>query len=658
MALAIACALVLIPASWLGWLAMQSVQRHFGEAYAENLTLLNREQLLAPIRQDLTLSQRLAASPVLQRWLEQDTNLDRRDLFFAEAESYRQALGDHAYFVISNDSLQYYFNSDDEPFSPAPRYQLDRDDPADNWYFRLVDSSDTYQININTDHQLGITRVWINVPVRNEAGQTLGLTGGSLDLSRFLAALGERARPGVTPILARADGAIQAHPDPERIAFNTAAQQVEATQSLAGLVADEQRPQLQAVLQAARDNPDGVALTSLTVDGTEQIVAVSHIRDLDWYGLTTLDLRVAHVIAPHWFWMAGAGLVVVLAILLAAFGFGVERLVLQPIRRLQYSARAIADGHYSVRLPPPSDDEIGDLSRTFGEMADRVQRHTNELEDRVRERTSELEAANVAMAQAQKKIGDSIDYASLIQRAILPSRQLTQSLGPNHFVLWRPRDVVGGDFYIFHEDGDTWLLGIVDCAGHGVPGALMTMLARAAVDLAIQECGPGDPARLLRRIDTVMRAMLADSQLPRGLATNAEAGLVFVDRRQRLLRYAGARISLYASDGQSVEEYRGGRRSLCDRRVGDYHNTELPLRSHTTYYLTTDGFLDQAGGEQGYGFGNQRFRELLRALAAQPVSHQAEAFDAALQAYQGKQPQRDDITLLSFRFDATTDTLT
>ncbi|KAG1544631.1 hypothetical protein G6F50_013843 [Rhizopus delemar] len=81
------------------------------------------------------------------------------------------------------------------------------------------------------------------------------------------------------------------------------------------------------------------------------------------------------------------------------------------------------------------------------------------------------------MAAAHKKIGDSIDYASLIQRAILPDRQLTQSLGAHHFVLWKPRDVVGGDFYVFRSDGVNCLLGIMDCAGHGVPGALMTMLA-------------------------------------------------------------------------------------------------------------------------------------------------------------------------------------
>lgn len=649
-ALAIACVVVLLPASWLGWLAMQSVQRHFGEAYAQNLALLNRERLLAPVRTDLALSLRLAASPITQRWIEHDQNPALRELFFAEAETYRQALHDRAYFLVSDESLHYYFNSEAEPTSITPRYQLDRNDPADEWYFRVAGSELPYQININTDQQLGLTRVWINVPIRNAEGHTLGLAGSSLDLSRFLSSLGEQAADGITPILARADGAIQAHPDRDRIAFNTAAHEVTAGHSLAGLVPASEQPDLQQALEAARNDPLGVTLTSLTVDGVDQIVAITYIPDLDWFGFTALDLRSAHVISPYWFWLAVAGLALLLASLLSIFGYGVERLVLRPIRQLQQSARALAAGNYHVSLPSQA-DEIGDLSRSFGEMARRVEQHTRELEDRVRHRTRELEAANLAMAQSQTKISQSIEYAALIQSAILPDRQLAQAFGANHFVIWQPRDVVGGDFYVFYESHDVWLLGLVDCAGHGVPGALMTMLVKAALDRVIQECRLENPAELLQHVDQVMRAMLANSHLPRGLATNAEAGLLLADKAKRQLRYAGARIPLYTSDGQEVQEYRGDKRALCDRRVGKYHNIDLPLCTNTTYYLTTDGFLDQAGGEQGFGFGSSRFRRMLQANANLPLAQQAHGFKAALAAYQGSQPQRDDITLLAFRFN-------
>jgi sigma-B regulation protein RsbU (phosphoserine phosphatase) len=380
-------------------------------------------------------------------------------------------------------------------------------------------------------------------------------------------------------------------------------------------------------------------------------MSVAHVPELDWYIVTAVDPSAAQVVDTHWLWAALVCIVLLMAALMAAFGYGVERLVLRPIRRLQQSARAVADGNYKVVLPQRGNDEIADLSRAFNDMAARISAHTATLEDRVRERTIELEAANRAMAIAQKNLGASIDYASLIQRAILPDRQLTHSLGEHHFVLWRPRDVVGGDFYIFRPDGDNCLLGIMDCAGHGVPGALMTMLARAAIDTAIQETGPADPALILARCDGAMRGMLEEAHLPRALATSADAGLVYVDRARRRLVFSGARLSLYVSDGTRVYEHKGARRSLLDKRQGIFTNLELPLDPGHTFYLVTDGFLDQAGGDRGYGFGNDRFRDMLAEHAAQPLADQPELFTRTLAAYQGNHPQRDDITMLSFRFE-------
>ncbi|MNX73132.1 Stage II sporulation protein E (SpoIIE) [compost metagenome] len=145
--------------------------------------------------------------------------------------------------------------------------------------------------------------------------------------------------------------------------------------------------------------------------------------------------------------------------------------------------------------------------------------------------------------------------------------------------------------------------------------------------------------------------MLADAQLPRALATNTDAGLVYIDRPAGRLRYAGAKISLYASDGETLREVPGGKRALGDKRVGRYENIDVQLEAGWTYYLATDGFLDQAGGEHGFGFGNTRFAEMLKRHARRPLTEQAAAFSHALAEYQGGRPQRDDITLLSFRFE-------
>lgn len=648
LALALACLLVLVPALFIGWQLTERVRAHFGQAYADNLTLLNRQRILAPIAVDFALSLRLAQSEITRQWLRNEEIPSHRALFFSEAEGYRADLRDHAYFVASARSGDYYFNDDSSPVSGSPRYTLDPDDPADSWFYASMGSSAPYNININPDAKLGVTRVWINAAVR-DGKQTLGMIGASIDLTEFLQSLAGSGREGVLPMVIDNSGAIQAHPDRSRIAFNSGATPASSHVTVFDGLEPAAAQLLMDAMESARMDPDMAHSVRMQGSGHRHLASIAYAPELDWYVLTYVDPAAAQVVGVRWLWSALAGTVFLMALLLAAFGYGVERMVLRPIRRLQQSARAIADGRYDIRLPTHGGDEIGDLGRAFGAMADQVSKHTALLEDRVRERTAELETANTAMALAHKKIGDSIEYASLIQRAILPERELLQAFGAQHFVLWRPRDVVGGDLYVYRADGDNCLLGIMDCAGHGVSGALMTMLARAAIDLAIQDVGPTDPAAVLTRCDRAMRAMLAEAQQPKALATSVETGLVYIDRHAGRLLFAGARLSLYASDGRQVREYPGGRRPLLDTRTEPYRNTEVPLEAAHSFYLVTDGFLDQAGGERGYGFGNERFRAMLTEHGALPLTEQLAVFCRVLSEYQGSHPQRDDITLLSFQ---------
>ncbi|MCQ4348910.1 biofilm regulation protein phosphatase SiaA [Pseudomonas stutzeri] len=651
LALLLACVLALIPAILLGWRAMEDIRQHFGEAYARNFTLLHRERILAPLARELALARRFADAQLTRRWLQDEGDAQRRAEFFAEAEGYQRDFRDRSWFVISATTRHYYFAEAGTPGSERPRYLLDPADPQDAWFFASVAAAEDYNLNVNVDHKLKVTKVWFNVPVHDGA-RVLGLAGTGLDLSDFLERFMVSREAGVTPMILAVDGAIQAHPDRARIAYSSGAGQAVGQ----GLIFDQlggpaERRALQEAMRRAEAEPDGVQLLHASLDGQPRLLALSYIAPLRWHLLTAVDLHAAQLLDQRWLWPLLGTLVVLLAALLLGFAYALERLLLQPLRSLKQSAKAIAAGHYATSLPPARGDEIGELSTAFASMAEQVRRHTAELEGKVRERTRALEQANREMVAAHKQIDDSIDYASLIQRAILPDRQLSAALGEHHFVLWKPRDVVGGDFYVYRESGDGCLLGVVDCAGHGVPGALMTMLARAAIDHAIAVAGVDDPAAILRETDRTVRGMLREEQMSRALATNMDAGLVWVDRATRRLRFAGAKIALYASDGFEVREYKGARRALADKRQGEYENLEIELPRGWTCYLCTDGFLDQAGGEHGFGFGSRRFADLLRAHAQRPLAEQAERFVARFDAYRGERPQLDDITVLSFRFD-------
>lgn len=650
LALILALLLAALPAGLIGWQLLDGVRGYFGAAYARNATLLDRERILAPLARDLALSQRFADMAVVGEFLADRADADKRQRLFREAEGVRALLQDRALFLIDRGSGDYYYNEPGRAFSDAPRYQLEADDPEDAWFFAMMASSLPYNLNVNYDAKLGSTRIWINVMVR-EDGSPIGLAGASLDLSGFLQRFIGNAGAGVTPMIINGQGAIQAHPDRSRIALNSAGATVERRQTVFDLLPLSDEPALRQALEQSRADPEQAVLVSLPLDGRAQLLAIGYIPALDWHVLTAVDLRAAAVLGAEWARPALGALALLLMLLLAGFAWLMERWVLQPLRQLQRSAHAVAEGRYEVDLDFDRDDEVGQLGKAFAGMADKVRRHTSELEHKVRERTAALQASHAEVLQAHRKIDDSINYASLIQRAILPERELDALLGDRHHVLWRPRDVVGGDFYVCRAAPEGFLVGVMDCAGHGVPGALMTMLARSTIDHAMTRQGLCDPARILQQADASLRQLLADAQLSRALATNTDAGLVYVDRSRAEIVFAGAAIDLFHSDGDGVEQLRGSRRALGDRRRGEYVNQCLPLRRDATYCLVTDGLLDQAGGEYGYGFGSGRFRRWLQAHAREPLQAQADSLAATLAAWQGDTPQRDDITVLSFRLD-------
>ena len=648
----VAFLLVFIPAVGMGWQIMSGVQEHFGNAFARNFTQLNRQHILVPLSRDLALAQRFADSILMQQWLSNEDDEQDKAMLFRESEGYIKDFSSHSFFIISARSGAYYYREANRPFDGQPEYILAANNPDDAWVYNVLANGHKVNINVNHDTRLETTRVWSNILIEDQ-GKVLGLAGTGIDLTEFIDQFIATDEVGVTPMIIDEQGAFQAHPDKDYIAIGSATGSDVQSRTLLAQLPEAQRPQLQTLMAQAKSSPNQVSIDSFTLADKRQLVAMSFIPELGWYVVTAIDLDAAQILESVWLTASLLAFVIMLVLLLLALAYAVERLILRPLRQLQSSASAIADGNYQMSLPPSKGDEIGDLSTAFSVMANKVQTHTQELEHKVRSRTSELEAVNNQMRQAHQQINDSIDYASLIQKAILPDQQLKQTLGEHHFVLWHPRDVVGGDFYVFHpaEQG-RFLVGVVDCAGHGVAGALMTMLARAALDHAIHDCGIASPASILQQTDLILRGMMQDCELPRGLATNMDVGLASVMPEQQRLVFAGAKMSLYHSDGKQIVEIKGNRRTLLDRRHVQFTDTELTLQREQTYYLATDGYLDQAGGDKGFGFGNSRFCDLLKTHAGFPLDEQAQSLKLALDDYRGDYPQRDDITLLAFKVDS------
>lgn len=268
-----------------------------------------------------------------------------------------------------------------------------------------------------------------------------------------------------------------------------------------------------------------------------------------------------------------------------------------------------------------------------------------ELEKQVAARTLELEQKNV-------KIMDSIDYAQRLQESILPAQTDLAAMFADYFVFWQPRDQVGGDFYwIRRIDENRGLIAVIDCTGHGVPGAFMTMAVNSILD-NITTTVNDDPATILTELNRRVKETLHRSD-PRGLADDGlDIGLCYWEDGRRIV-FAGAKISLFINRMGHVQLIRGNNKSLGYRRSKpdlSFSNNEWLLEAGDVLYLTSDGFIDQNGGDRDYPFGRKRFIDTLSGLSGQSLSQQRDGLIAAWQSYMGEEMQRDDVTVFGFTF--------
>jgi serine phosphatase RsbU (regulator of sigma subunit) len=634
--------LVLVLAVLAGWRVVQYVEVNLGAGYARNVTRLNKQRILTPVLRELALAQQLADSQVTLRWLKAENDPAKRDYFFAEARQYQKTFADHSYFVITRDSRHYYFNDNKSTFSNRPRYSLNENNPDDVWFFNTMKSTAAFNMNVNYDVKLKVTKLWFNVLVKDN-GRNIGLAGTGLTLSSFLNHFMTDSDQGVTPIIINSDGDIQAYPDPKLIDYSSIGKAGARHNTIYQLMEGQKDVRaIRSAMEPARHNGQ-IPVFWANINGSRKLMAIAYIPELNWYVVTAVNLKAARVLnAGIWLplFLTGSALLIVLILIVM---LAVNRILLKPLLRLTDSVQTVAAGNYEVQLPPESNDELGQLSRAFGSMTQRVKSHTAELEDRVAERTSELLSVN-------RKIDDSIQYARLIQNAILPGREMDEVLKDNYFVLWQPRDIVGGDFYIFDADAQGCLIGVVDCAGHGVPGAFMTMIAHSALNVAIETRGLQDPAGLLKEVDARVRAILQEEIQDTPVATHLDAGLLYYDYSRQEIIYSGAKISLYWNNGKDGGEWKGGRYALGGKKSAEFVNHRQAVEPDTRFYIATDGLLDQAGGEFGYGFGNRRFTHFLQEHSSLPFAEQKKALVEEISKYQGSLPQRDDITVLGFRF--------
>jgi len=264
---------------------------------------------------------------------------------------------------------------------------------------------------------------------------------------------------------------------------------------------------------------------------------------------------------------------------------------------------------------------------------------------------TDIKESEQRAAAANQLILQSLRYASRIQAAILPAREVLTSVTADHFLIWEPRDIVGGDFFWFQLINDGYAIIVGDCTGHGVPGAFMTLIAWGMLDRILARAPSSNPSQVLTGLHLGVQSLLGQDKESGETNDGLEAGVCFINPSEHTMTFAGAHLSLWKADQKDVIEIKGDRKGLGYRRYAQeatYTDITLPLGAKDAFYLTTDGLIDQVGGPRGRSFGKRRFRNLLRRNQGAPMQKQAGALQRSFKKFQGQQLRRDDLTVLGF----------
>jgi serine phosphatase RsbU (regulator of sigma subunit) len=256
--------------------------------------------------------------------------------------------------------------------------------------------------------------------------------------------------------------------------------------------------------------------------------------------------------------------------------------------------------------------------------------------------------------QRNRSITDSIRYAETIQKAMLPSEKDMQEILGDYFVFYKPKDVVSGDFYWLSKIGDKTFVAVVDCTGHGVPGAFMSMISISLLHEAVNQQDIFEPSAILNHINYEIRnALKQDESRNRD---GMDLVLCKIEQQNNAgnltnkVTFAGAKRPLFYSENGVICEIKGTRKNIGgnQKQIHTFEQTEIFLADGEMLYLSTDGYSDQAN-EKRENFGVLRFVAFLQTLIAKPIKEQKLAIIHTLATHQGYVEQRDDITVMGIR---------
>jgi sigma-B regulation protein RsbU (phosphoserine phosphatase) len=343
------------------------------------------------------------------------------------------------------------------------------------------------------------------------------------------------------------------------------------------------------------------------------------------------------------------------------------RVLSRPISNLAAKMSVIQQGNLDERVAVTGNNEVTVLSEQFNSMIDQLQESYATLEQKVEDRTRELREQKDIVEEAHKEITDSIKYAKRLQDAILPPLNLFNELLPESFVLFQPKDVVSGDFYWLEKREDFVFVAAADCTGHGVPGAMVSVVCSNALHRTVNEFGIMNPAEILNSTRKLIIETFAKSD--REVKDGMDISLCRIDLKNKKMIFAGANNPLWLirdkkylsqiqlksdsilmNDDAALLEFKANKQPVgLYAGMKYFTQEEIDLMKGDTIYLFTDGYADQFGGDSGKKMKYKPFKENLLNIQSKNLVDQHEKIATDFKNWKGKFEQIDDVCVLGIR---------
>ncbi len=332
-----------------------------------------------------------------------------------------------------------------------------------------------------------------------------------------------------------------------------------------------------------------------------------------------------------------------------------SRKIIHPIRMLNEKVQVISKGNLDERVPIEGNNEITTLSHSFNKMVDELQESYNTLEQKVIERTLELRHQKEIIEEKHKEITDSINYAERIQRSFLATKEildknLSGSGEEGYFVFFKPKDVVSGDFYWASLlNNQNFAFCCADSTGHGVPGAIMSILNISSLEKAIET--EQEPDKILFETRKIIIDRLKKDGSTEGGKDGMDGSLLVLNPDKSVLTFASAHNPVILIRRGEIIEFKGDKIPVGkhDRDAEPFTLQTVPLEKGDVIYILTDGFPDQFGGEKGKKYMIKNLKSYFLSIHQLPMKEQEQKLDEELEQWKRNTEQIDDICIIGVR---------